>query len=68
MVCHEGKQVLLVTVGKMTESLAMQLKADLEVRFGEGGLEFHPEKTKIVYCKDEDRKGEYPRLSEVKND
>lgn len=43
-----------------TEPLAKQLKADLELRFGECGLELHPEKTKIVYCKDEDRKGDYP--------
>ena len=43
-----------------TESQARQLKNDLESRFGECGLELHPEKTKIVYCKDEDRKGEYP--------
>ncbi len=42
-----------------TESLAKQLKADLELRFGECGLELHPGKTKIVYCKDEDRKGDY---------
>jgi len=43
-----------------TESMAAQLKADLELRFGECGLELHPEKTKIVYCKEEGRKGEYP--------
>jgi len=43
-----------------TESQANQLKADLEERFGNCGLELHPEKTKIVYCKDGDRKGEYP--------
>ncbi len=43
-----------------TEPLAKQLKADLELRFGECGLELHPEKTKIVYCKDEDQKGDYP--------
>jgi len=43
-----------------TELEANQLKADLEARFGECGLELHPEKTKIVYCKDEDRKGDYP--------
>jgi len=43
-----------------TELEAEQLKADLEARFGECGLELHPEKTKIVYCKDEDRKGDYP--------
>jgi len=43
-----------------TESQARQLKADLELRFGECGLELHPEKTKIVYCRDEDRRGKYP--------
>lgn len=42
-----------------TELEANQLKADLEARFGDCGLELHPEKTKIVYCKDEDRKGNY---------
>ncbi len=26
----------------------------------EVGLELHPEKTKIVYCKDDDRRGNYP--------
>ena len=26
-------------------------------RLGECGLELHPDKTKIVYCKDEDRRG-----------
>lgn len=29
-------------------------------RLAECGLELHPEKTKIVYCKDDDRPGEYP--------
>jgi RNA-directed DNA polymerase len=24
------------------------------------GLELHPEKTKVVYCKDDDRRGTYP--------
>ncbi len=43
-----------------TESIATKLKADLELRFGECELELHPEKTKIVYCKEEGRKGQYP--------
>ena len=29
-------------------------------RFEECRLELHPEKTKVVYCKDEDRRGNYP--------
>ena len=32
----------------------------LENRFAECGLTLHPEKTKIVYCKDDDRRGDYP--------
>ena len=28
-------------------------------RFGECGLDLHPEKTKIVYCKDDRRTGNY---------
>jgi RNA-directed DNA polymerase len=43
-----------------TESQARKLLADLNVRLGDCGLELHSEKTKIVYCKDEDRKGDYP--------
>ena len=32
----------------------------LDGRFTDCGLTLHPEKTKIVYCKDEDRRGDYP--------
>lgn len=32
-------------------------------RFAECKLEAHPEKTKIVYCKDSKRKGVYPKIS-----
>lgn len=35
----------------------------LKQRFNECGLELHPEKTKIVYCKDEKRKGEHTHTS-----
>jgi len=31
-------------------------------RLAECGLELHPTKTKIVYCKDEDRRGEYEQV------
>lgn len=42
-----------------TENQAQQLLAALEQRFAECGLSLHPEKTKIVYCKDGRRKGNY---------
>ena len=40
-----------------TEQQARNLKEELEKRFAECGLQLHPEKTKIVYCKDDDRRG-----------
>ena len=42
---------------------AERLKQSLEVRMKEVGLELHPEKTKIVYCQDADRREEYPQTS-----
>lgn len=42
-----------------TEREAQQLLVVLNQRFKECGLELHPEKTKVVYCKDGKRKGEY---------
>ena len=41
----------------VNESQAKILKEALEKRFAECGLQIHPEKTKIVYCKDDDRRG-----------
>ncbi len=43
-----------------TEEEAQQLLAALRQRFSECGLELHPDKTKIVYCKDRNRKGQHP--------
>ncbi len=43
-----------------TEADAILLRKALDVRFKECGLELHPVKTKIVYCKDDDRRGDYP--------
>jgi len=42
---------------------AEDLKAALQRRFAECQLELHPEKTKIVYCKDADRRLEDPCTS-----
>lgn len=39
---------------------AEKLLDSLRKRFVECGLELHPEKTRIVYCKDDDRRGDYP--------
>ena len=43
-----------------TEQEAQAIKLALEARFLQCGLEMHPTKTKIVYCKDGQRKGQYP--------
>lgn len=42
-----------------TEVQSFALKKELEARFKECGLELHPVKTKIVYCKDSQRRSEY---------
>lgn len=43
-----------------TKEEAEQLLEKLKERFKQCKLELHPEKTRIVYCKDDDRKGDYP--------
>ena len=43
-----------------TKEEAKALLIKLEERFKQVGLEMQPEKTRIVYCKDDDRKGNYP--------
>lgn len=48
-----------------TEQQAQYLLAELDKRFKECGLELHPDKTKIVYCKDDNRKGEHPNTEFV---
>ncbi|MEI7541569.1 MAG: group II intron reverse transcriptase/maturase [Actinomycetes bacterium] len=45
-----------------TEEEAQQLLSELTNRFKECGLELHPDKTKIVYCKDKNRNKEYPEI------
>lgn len=46
-----------------TERQARQVWAALEQRLAEVGLRLHPDKTKIVYCKDWKRRGNYPITS-----
>ncbi|UNC92810.1 group II intron reverse transcriptase/maturase [Candidatus Contubernalis alkaliaceticus] len=43
-----------------TKEEAEELLKKLEERFNECGLELHPDKTRIIYCKDDDRRGEFP--------
>ena len=42
-----------------SEAQALELKQVLEARFAECKLQLHPQKTKIVYCKDANRRGSY---------
>jgi RNA-directed DNA polymerase len=46
-----------------TKQEAQVILAALEKRFTECGLELHPEKTKIVYCKDDRRTGDHQYTS-----
>jgi len=43
-----------------TEAEAQEVRAAIAARLEECGLELHPEKTKIVYCKDDNRRRTYP--------
>ena len=43
-----------------TEHQAQVIKTALDARLDQCGLQLHPDKTKIVYCKDGQRKGKYP--------
>ena len=43
-----------------TEQEAQAIRSALDARFTQCALQMHPEKTKIVYCKDGSRKGRYP--------
>ena len=46
----------------MSEAQARYVLDALGERMKQCGLELHPVKTKIVYCKDDDRRGEYGRI------
>ena len=46
-----------------TEDQARQLRAAIAKRLGTLGLELHPGKTKIVFCKDANRRGDFGHTS-----
>ena len=46
-----------------TQRQARQVWAALAERLGGLGLELHPDKTRIVYCRDDQRRGDYPHTS-----
>jgi len=46
-----------------TEGGARALWKQVQTRLSECGLALHPQKTKIVYCKDTNRKGKYPTVA-----
>ncbi len=48
-----------VVVHCRTQAEAEHLKEAITARMRECHLELHPDKTKIVYCKDDNRKGDY---------
>jgi RNA-directed DNA polymerase len=45
-----------------TEREAQAIRSALDARFGHCGLQLHPDKTKIVYCKDDARRRKYPNV------
>jgi len=45
-----------------SEKEAKAVMADVDARLAECGLQMHPKKTRIVYCKDERRRGSYPNV------
>jgi RNA-directed DNA polymerase len=48
-----------------TEVEAQEVRAAIAARLLECGLELHPEKTKVVYCKDDDRRRTYRTRSSI---
>jgi RNA-directed DNA polymerase len=52
---------IIVHCDSLTEST--NLLAEIRTRFEECKLSLHPEKTKIIYCKDYRRKDDYPTVS-----
>lgn len=52
-----------IVVHARSERQALQLRAMVAARLAECGLELNEQKTRIVYCKDDDRRGSYERTS-----
>ena len=43
-----------------SQARAQMLIDQLRERFAQCGLELHPQKTRVVFCKDSNRRGDYP--------
>lgn len=52
-----------VVIHCQSEVQAAEIKTALSERLKSCGLKLHPEKTKMVYCKDNSRKGNYENIS-----
>ena len=52
-----------VVVHATTHGQAERLRSAIAARMVEVGLELHPDKTKIVYCKDDNRRGAHEHTS-----
>ena len=46
-----------------SEEQARRVLADITERMNQVGLQLHPDKTQIVYCKDNNRRGTYPQTA-----
>ena len=53
----------LLIVHARSERQALQLRAAIAKRLAECGLELNERKTRVVYCKDDDRRGSYEHTS-----
>jgi len=51
-----------VIVHAKSKAAAEQMLEAIRARLAECGLELHPEKTRIVYCQDSDRKGQHEHI------
>lgn len=52
-----------IVIHARNEAEAKEVQTSLTARLRECHLEIHPTKTKIVYCKDADRTGDFPNIS-----
>jgi hypothetical protein len=70
MLCSSGPNLMIKFTGpgllhcKTLKQAEFMLKT-IEERFRGCGLEIHPDKSKIVYCKDINRRADYEQISVV---
>jgi hypothetical protein len=61
--CHFERYADDIVAHCGAERQARDLRAAIAVRLGTLGLELHPQKTKIVYCQDANRRGTSEHVS-----